>query len=186
MQEMYRWWKLWKPDVREGWLLLSRWKVSRAAAEPHPAPRTRSTPSALLPGGRFKGGGTLQVVAASQRPQQHSCLVMMWVCMQRIVWGLLAHIKAQKPTPGSFAALLLAARDPATGRPLSDARMFPEIAALFFAGIDTTAHTGRGAARVHGPFPCFPTPDPRAFQWDVCGCVVLLTTVADSGRQHLI
>ncbi len=30
----------------------------------------------------------------------------------------------------------------AAGRPLKDMEMFPEIAALFFAGIDTTGHTG--------------------------------------------
>ena len=52
------------------------------------------------------------------------------------------HQGATSPSPGSFAALLLAARDPATGRPLPDRLMFPEIAALFFAGIDTTGHTG--------------------------------------------
>ena len=28
------------------------------------------------------------------------------------------------------------------GQPLSDKQMLPEIAALFFAGIDTTGHTG--------------------------------------------
>ena len=62
--------------------------------------------------------------------------------MQTIVWNLLAHIKAVKPQPGSFADLLLKAKDPKTGNPLSDNQMFPEIAALFFAGIDTTGHTG--------------------------------------------
>ena len=62
--------------------------------------------------------------------------------MQGIVRGLLAHIKAAQPKRGSFAALLLGAKDPATGRPLTDVQMFPEIAALFFAGIDTTGHTG--------------------------------------------
>ena len=61
---------------------------------------------------------------------------------QGIVWGLLDHIKAHKPAPGSFADLLLKARDPKSGRPLSDAEMMPEVAALFFAGIDTTGHTG--------------------------------------------
>ena len=58
------------------------------------------------------------------------------------MWGLLEHIKTQKPTPGSFADLLLKARDVKTGKPLSDRQMMPEIAALFFAGIDTTGHTG--------------------------------------------
>ena len=46
------------------------------------------------------------------------------------------------PARGSFADLLLRARDPRTGAPLSGRQMFPEIAALFFAGIDTTGHTG--------------------------------------------
>ena len=62
--------------------------------------------------------------------------------MQTIVWKLLAHIKRVTPKRGSFADLLLRAKDPQTGKPLSDNQMFPEIAALFFAGIDTTGHTG--------------------------------------------
>ena len=62
--------------------------------------------------------------------------------MQTIVWNLLAHIKAVTPHRGSFADLLLRAKDPKTGKQLSDNQMFPEIAALFFAGIDTTGHTG--------------------------------------------
>lgn len=28
IQELYRWWRLWLPDVREGWSLLARWRVS--------------------------------------------------------------------------------------------------------------------------------------------------------------
>ncbi len=63
-------------------------------------------------------------------------------CMQTIVWNLLAHIKAVTPQRGSFADLLLRAKNPKTGRQLTDNQMFPEIAALFFAGIDTTGHTG--------------------------------------------
>jgi len=62
--------------------------------------------------------------------------------VQSIVWKLLDHIKANPPQRGSFADLLLKAKDPKTGKPLSDELMFPEIAALFFAGIDTTGHTG--------------------------------------------
>ncbi len=58
------------------------------------------------------------------------------------MWGLLDHIKGAKPQKGSFADLLLRARDAKTGAPLTDAQMMPEIAALFFAGIDTTGHTG--------------------------------------------
>ncbi|CAL5224619.1 g7335 [Coccomyxa viridis] len=86
IQEVYRWWKLWKRDVREGWEILGRYRT--------------------------------------------------------IVWNLLAHIKAVTPQRGSFADLLLKAKDPKTGKQLSDNQMFPEIAALFFAGIDTTGHTG--------------------------------------------
>ena len=63
-------------------------------------------------------------------------------CLQSIVWKLLDHIKANPPQKGSFADLLLKAKDPKTGKGLSDELMFPEIAALFFAGIDTTGHTG--------------------------------------------
>lgn len=61
---------------------------------------------------------------------------------QATVQSLLEHIKAGQPKRGSFAQLLLAAKDPKTGCPLSNDQMFPEIAALFFAGIDTTGHTG--------------------------------------------
>ncbi|KAK9904844.1 hypothetical protein WJX75_003698 [Coccomyxa subellipsoidea] len=86
IQEVYRWYRLWKADVRVGWGML----------------------------GRF----------------------------QAIVRGLLAHMKAGQPEPGSFADLLLKAKDPKTGKRLCDDQMFPEIAALFFAGIDTTGHTG--------------------------------------------
>ena len=64
------------------------------------------------------------------------------IAVQSIVWKLLDHIKSNPPQKGSFADLLLKAKDPKTGKPLSDELMFPEIAALFFAGIDTTGHTG--------------------------------------------
>lgn len=56
--------------------------------------------------------------------------------------NLLEHIKSVAPVKGSFADLLLKVRDPATGGGLSDAQLLPEITALFFAGTDTTGHTG--------------------------------------------
>ena len=56
--------------------------------------------------------------------------------------NLLEHIKNVAPVKGSFADLLLKVRDPATGAGLSDAKLLPEITALFFAGTDTTGHTG--------------------------------------------
>lgn len=62
-----------------------------------------------------------------------------------VVRKLLAHIKATHTAPGSFCTLLQKVRDPKTGEPLTDAQMAPEIAALFFAGIDTTGHTGTWA-----------------------------------------
>ena len=51
-------------------------------------------------------------------------------------------MKGPPPQRGSFADLLLRTKDSKTGRPLRDAQLRPEIAALFFAGIDTTGHTG--------------------------------------------
>ncbi len=63
-------------------------------------------------------------------------------CMQELVMGLLEHVKSREATPGSFADLLRQVRDPKTGAPLTAAQMLPEVAALFFAGIDTTGHTG--------------------------------------------
>ena len=41
----------------------------------------------------------------------------------------------------SIAAHLLRLLDPATGLPLSDERLLPEIATLLIAGFDTSAHT---------------------------------------------
>ena len=73
----------------------------------------------------------------SHSSKADSCAVL-----QNIVRGLLSHIKATQPQRGSFADLLLRAKDPKTGKRLSDRKMFPEIAALFFAGVDTTGHTG--------------------------------------------
>ncbi len=60
---------------------------------------------------------------------------------QGLVRVLLKHVHLGTPAEGTFAHLLLRVRDPATGRPLSDKQMLPEIAALFFAGIDTTGAT---------------------------------------------
>ena len=51
-------------------------------------------------------------------------------------------MKGSPPQGGSFADLLLRTKDPKTGRLLKDVQLCPEIAALFFAGIDTTGHTG--------------------------------------------
>ena len=62
---------------------------------------------------------------------------------QSLVRDLLGHVKSVGGgRPGSFCNLLLKVRDPKTGKPLTDKQMTPEIAALFFAGIDTTGHTG--------------------------------------------
>lgn len=62
---------------------------------------------------------------------------------QSLVRDLLGHVKSVGGgRPGSFCNLLLKVRDPKTGQPLTDKQMTPEIAALFFAGIDTTGHTG--------------------------------------------
>ena len=33
IQEVYRWWRLWQPDVREGWQLLGRYRVSHPDAD---------------------------------------------------------------------------------------------------------------------------------------------------------
>lgn len=62
--------------------------------------------------------------------------------LQDIIRDLLEHMKATKLKPGSFADLLMKTKDPKTGQPLTDQQLLPEIAALFFAGIDTTGHTG--------------------------------------------
>ena len=63
-----------------------------------------------------------------------------------MVRSLLKHMHLGAPGKGTFAHMLLRVKDPATGQPLSNARMLPEIAALFFAGIDTTG--GRPAPQL--------------------------------------
>ena len=57
------------------------------------------------------------------------------VCaMQGMVASIVKHMHAGAPVPGSFAALLQAIQDPATGEPLKDDILLAETAALFFAG----------------------------------------------------
>ena len=51
-------------------------------------------------------------------------------------------MKATTPQRGSFADLLLRTQDPKRRQPLDELQLRPEIAALFFAGVDTTGHTG--------------------------------------------
>ncbi|CAK0744791.1 hypothetical protein CVIRNUC_001574 [Coccomyxa viridis] len=68
-----------------------------------------------------------------------------WVTLGRfknIIRDLLEHMKSTKLEPGTFADLLMKTKDPRTKQLLSDKQLLPEIAALFFAGIDTTGHTG--------------------------------------------
>ncbi len=45
----------------------------------------------------------------------------------------------------SLLSHLLRLKDPYTGLPFSDDRLLPEIATFFFAGSDTTGHTGAWA-----------------------------------------
>ncbi|KAK9827618.1 hypothetical protein WJX81_006830 [Elliptochloris bilobata] len=66
-------------------------------------------------------------------------LMEQWQCVVR---SLLKHMQLGTPGKGTFAHMLLRVKDPATGQPLTDAKMLPEIAALYFAGIDTTGHSG--------------------------------------------
>ena len=72
----------------------------------------------------------------------HAEACWVWCRVQGLVRRLLAHMKGSPPQGGSFADLLLRTKDPKTGRLLKDVQLRPEIAALFFAGIDTTGHTG--------------------------------------------
>lgn len=53
---------------------------------------------------------------------------------------LLKHMKNGHTRKGSIADLLLQAQSAYADKSLTDRQMFPEIAALFFAGSDTTAH----------------------------------------------
>ena len=50
------------------------------------------------------------------------------------------HMVKHAPPVGSFAELLLATRNPATGAPYKG-RLRAEASAMFSAGADTTAHT---------------------------------------------
>ena len=53
--------------------------------------------------------------------------------LQGIVHDLVRHMRGSKPLAGSFSALLQATVHPMTGRPLDDASVSTESAALFFA-----------------------------------------------------
>lgn len=99
--------------------------------------------------------------------------------MQELVRGLLNHVTTHKTDPGSFADLLRKVKDPKTGTPLTAQQMLPEVAALFFAGIDTTGHTGAWTLCVHPPLPArFTTAcSVEAFTPD---CFPFLTTNAAS------
>eukprot|EP00884_Botryococcus_braunii_P007185 jgi/Botrbrau1/16468/Bobra.0142s0062.1 len=63
---------------------------------------------------------------------------------QGVVREMLHHVQTIKggTRKGTFANLLLKCKDYKTGAGLTEGQMVPEIAALFFAGIDTTGHTG--------------------------------------------
>lgn len=67
-----------------------------------------------------------------------------WRLFQARMRLMLRTIKERgPPSPDdvSIAAHLLRLKDPLSGGPLSDERLLPEIATLFVAGTDTTAHT---------------------------------------------
>ena len=84
-----------------------------------------------------------------------SLVVTSWchLVMQDTVAGIVAHIKATTPVAGSLADMLLATAHASKGLP-HEADLFPEVAALFFAGIDTTGHTGTWMLYVPGLPPC--------------------------------
>ena len=68
----------------------------------------------------------------------------LWRQFRERMARLLRTIKERgPPSPDdvSIAAHLLRLKDPLSGGPLSDERLLPEIATLFVAGMDTTAHT---------------------------------------------
>ena len=54
---------------------------------------------------------------------------------QAVVHDLVRHMRKTTPVPGSFSAHLQATLDPHTLKPLSDASVSTEVAALFFAGV---------------------------------------------------
>ncbi|KAK9819693.1 hypothetical protein WJX72_001295 [[Myrmecia] bisecta] len=54
---------------------------------------------------------------------------------------LLNEIRTTPPAPSTIAGHLLRIKDPATGKPLADERILPEIGILFLAGFETTGHT---------------------------------------------
>jgi cytochrome P450 len=121
---------------------------------------------------------------------------------QAVVSGLLKHIKAVHSAPGSFCNLLLKVKDPKTGAGLTDAQMTPEIAALFFAGIDTTGHTGTWALYLLSQHPDVEAkilaeldaaellvtperPDPRPIEWgDLARLVYLQAFIKEVLRLY--
>ena len=121
---------------------------------------------------------------------------------QGVVGGLLKHIKAVHSAPGSFCNLLLKVKDPRTGAGLTDGQMTPEIAALFFAGIDTTGHTGTWALYLLSQHPDVEAkvlaeleaaellvtpdrPDPRPIEWaDLARLVYLQAFIKEVLRLY--
>ena len=54
---------------------------------------------------------------------------------------LVRHMRTTAALPGSVSEALQGVEDPRKGKPLDDKAISTEVAALFFAGVDTTAHT---------------------------------------------
>lgn len=65
--------------------------------------------------------------------------------MQRIIGGLLQHIRKTEVAKGSFADLLLSTFKHVTPQQQADKLMLPEAATLFFAGVDTSGHAATWA-----------------------------------------
>ena len=60
--------------------------------------------------------------------------------MQGITQKTLEHMRSRQTREGDIADLLMRIKSGDSGSPLPDYLLFPEVAALFFTGSDTTAH----------------------------------------------
>lgn len=61
--------------------------------------------------------------------------------LHRVIDEIIAHRRRHPGDAGDLIGMLLAARDPKTGRPMSDRQIHDEIVSIFFAGIATTSTT---------------------------------------------
>ena len=80
VQQINRWWRLWRPDVRQGWAMLSRFRVRVLDHAPLHAAALHVLESAGIP-----LHCALKPVELSSGPSYHPCGHMHWKTLDRFV-----------------------------------------------------------------------------------------------------